>query len=80
MIEKSKDYVINIGLPLKTTGYHPYLGEDGYEYWFEVKDGLIYVVGVVDKDHKEVSMSISEIEKRWGWNVNLIDARKRLIE
>ncbi len=59
---------VNKGLPPKTTGYHPYLGEDGNTYDFEVRDGEIHVVGVRDsKTNKEMNIPIKEIKKRWGW-------------
>ena len=71
-----KTKVINKGLPPKTTGYHPYLGEDGYTYDFEVRKGEIHVVGVRDKNDKEIDMSIKEIKNRWGWrDVKLKDSR-----
>jgi len=73
---KKKLKPINKGLPPKTTGYHPYLGEDGYEYRFEVRDNQIHVLEVVDKKGEEVPMRIEEIKFRWGWEkVKLIDDR-----
>ena len=69
--------IVNKGLPPKTTGYHPYLGEDGNTYDFEVRNGAIHVVGVRDsKTDKEVDVSIKEIKKKWGWKkVKLEDSR-----
>lgn len=71
-----KTKVINKGLPPKTTGYHPYFGEDGNTYDFEVRNGEIYVVGVRDKNDNETNMSSKEIKERWGWKeVKLKDDR-----
>lgn len=64
---------LNTGRLPKITGYHPYLGQDGYKYDIEVENNRPIVFGVRDRNDQPIKLDKQTIAGRWGWDPNDFD-------
>lgn len=61
------------GNPPKTKGAHTYhcLENDTTYYFFVDDSGSLSFKGAVDRDYNKVRISVDQVKRDWGWNIEL---------